>query len=597
MAEVLKAKARDALVHLTERELHAKFGTLNHKQQSIAATKFYIREIHNPVATVIDDDDIDLGIVDGGNDLGCDFIHRDDGRVLIIQSKYRAPGAVEKTEEITRFRNVLKSFRDTKQQPNARLADAIANIDWENDQFELVFFTFAKIKDQARAVSQQTPDYPADVRDLDERCDWKFLDELEINVALRNAQSLAAGISDKPFTLYPKGAKNQRGQSVISIAAGNHNSYVMTLDANQLVNAYKALGQDAIFSLNIRNFVGKTRTNKQIVETARNDPENFYMFNNGISCLATRVNVTENAVEVIGLQVINGAQTVRSLAHVGKFGSHVPFVLVRITEISEGYGSGGKIREQITRFNNTQNTIKLSDFRSNDPVQSGLSDQFKQIVRKGRKVAYLPKRTDKIPANHEVIRLEEFAKSVYAFLYSPTEFTASTSFLFDDGEKGGYAAVFGDGNYVWERMPDDEFEMRAAMYWIAQDFGENLRAAREKTADSDARAALERKWLLIYAAACCFKYSYNNDEWKIQLRKLYRGDWSVGGSDRKSQIIDSIFRASIAGVTTAYKNEKNNNKAFEHRRWIRSKETPARIRTVLNDIVLPLQPPLGDIPK
>ena len=59
MAEVLKVKARDELVRLTERELERKFGDLNPKQQSIAATKFYIREIHNPVATVIDDDDID----------------------------------------------------------------------------------------------------------------------------------------------------------------------------------------------------------------------------------------------------------------------------------------------------------------------------------------------------------------------------------------------------------------------------------------------------------------------------------------------------------------------------------------------------------
>ena len=129
MAEVLKVKARDELVRLTERELERKFGDLHAKQQSIAATKFYIREIHNPVAMVIDDDDIDLGVVDGGNDLGCDFIHSDDGRVLIIQSKYRGHGTSEKTEEITRFRNVLKSFRDPKQTSNGRLADAIANID------------------------------------------------------------------------------------------------------------------------------------------------------------------------------------------------------------------------------------------------------------------------------------------------------------------------------------------------------------------------------------------------------------------------------------------------------------------------------------
>ena len=597
MADVLKVKARDELVRLTELELHSKFVALNAKQQSIAATKFYVREIHNPIATVIDDDDIDLGIVDGGNDLGCDFIHRDDGRVLVIQSKYRGQGTSEKTEEITRFRNVLKSFRDTKQKSNNRLADAIASIDWENDQFELVFITFGKINEQARAVSQQAPDYPTDVPDLDERCDWRFLDETDINVALRNAHSVAAGISKMPFTLHPMGTKGQRAHSVISVAAGNHKSYVMTLDANQLVNAYKALGQDAIFSLNIRNYVGKTQTNKKILETARLDPENFYMFNNGNSCLATQVTVTDNAVEVVGLQVINGAQTIRSLVHVGQFGSHVPFVLVRVTEIAEGYGSGGKIREQITRFNNTQNTIKLSDFRSNDPVQSALSEQFKQIVRSGRKVAYLPKRTDKIPANHEVVRLEEFAKSVYAFLHGPTEFTASTSFLFDDSENGGYAAVFGDGTHVWERMPEAEFEMRAAMYWIAQEFGAQLRATRENTTDFDARAALERKWLLIYAAACCFEYCYKGDGWKIQLRKLYRGDWTVSGSDKKSQILANVFRASVAGVTTAYKNERTNNKSFEHRRWIRSKETPTRIRTVLNDIVLPLQPPLDDIPK
>ncbi len=66
--------------------------------------------------------------------------------------------------------------------------------------------------------------------------------------------------------------------------------------------------------------------------------------------------------------------------HVGKFGSHVPFVLVRVTEIAESYGSGGKIREQITRFNNTQNTIKLSDFRSNDPVQSQSKGIFLTIL-------------------------------------------------------------------------------------------------------------------------------------------------------------------------------------------------------------------------
>jgi hypothetical protein len=43
----------------------------------------------------------------------------------------------------------------------------------------------------------------------------------------------------------------------------------MALDARQIIGAYEALGRDALFSLNIRNFIGNTATNKEIVITAR----------------------------------------------------------------------------------------------------------------------------------------------------------------------------------------------------------------------------------------------------------------------------------------------------------------------------------------
>jgi hypothetical protein len=52
-SEPLKLKARDELVRLTEKDLQTKFTALNVKQQSIAATKFYIREIRNPIASTI----------------------------------------------------------------------------------------------------------------------------------------------------------------------------------------------------------------------------------------------------------------------------------------------------------------------------------------------------------------------------------------------------------------------------------------------------------------------------------------------------------------------------------------------------------------
>jgi AIPR protein len=594
-----KLKAREELVRLTDKELEKKFSSLNAKQQSVAATKFYIREIRNPVSAAIAEEDITFGVVDGGNDLGCDFIYRDDGRVLIVQSKYRNSSATEDPKDISHFKSIFKRLRDDKLNANKLLKESLSEISWSSDQFELVYVCFSKIGPQARALTEQQADYPPEVSNLEDRSDWKFLDETDLNIELRNARSFQSGLFDKSYELFPEGSKGRKGESVISIDAGGRKSYVLTLPASQLVNAYKALGQDVIFSLNIRNFIGNSSTNRDVIKTALEEPENFYLFNNGISCLATKVDVSEKSVNVVGLQVINGAQTVKSLVHTSRKWKDVPLVLVRITEISEGYGSGGKIRDQITKYNNTQNTIKISDFRSNDLVQDGLRMQFENIVRNGRKVSYLPKRTDRVPPHAEIVRLEEFAKSVFAFLFDPTEFTGSSSFLFDTSPSGGYTKVFGDGTAVWDHMPEDEFEFRAAAYWIAQDFGSYLREAREAPElDADARASLERKWLLVYAAAKTLEYFYGS-QFKAQVRKLHRGNWSVTGApeEKKNQLLLRVFQHAKSGVITAYRNAKQYQPDFEHRKWIRSKETPKTIRDVLVNIVLPAQPPLGDIQK
>lgn len=532
----------------------------------------------------------------------CDFTYRDDGHVLIIQSKYRSSNTNEPANDISHFKDILKRFRNPDLKPNARLADALSEIDWKTDSFELVYLSFAKMTDQVRALCEQAPNYPDEFPDLDDRTEWKFLPESDINVALRNSRSVLSGPPDKTFKLFPQGKKNQKGfASILMTTAGERKSYIMTLHARQLVAAYKELGQDSIFSLNIRNFVGNTITNKEIIKSAEEAPENFFLFNNGISCLATKVTPTDESIEVTGFQVINGAQTVKALVHAAKriqWGPDAPIVLVRITEITEGYGTDGKIRDRITRFNNTQNQIKISDFRSNDPVQTYLKEQFAGISRKGKKAIYLSKRTDRVPPNTEVVKIEEFSKSVYAFLYDPTEFAGSSSFLFDDFKNGGYVKVFGDESTIWERMPDEEFEARAAMYWIAQEFGNFLRVAREQEKDADARAALERKWYLISATAAIFRY-YHPDTFKKELKKLHKGDWDLTSKeDKKSVALMRIFNAAKSGVVMAYKNSKTANPSnFEHRKWIRSKTTPSEIATVLHNVILPMSAGLGEIPR
>jgi hypothetical protein len=269
-AESKTLKARDEFVHFAERFLDEKFVKLNAVQQSVALTHFYIKEIQNRVGSEISDEDLELDIVDAANDLGCDLIHRDNNHVLLLQTKYRGAGTKESSESISHFQSLLKRLSDPLLKANERLLDQLSSIDWKNESLELVYVTLGSLDNQARKIAEQKENYPDGNKDLETRCTWTCLDETDLNENLRSALALEKGGADTKRALYPIGTKAKRGlSSVIEVKAGDYRSFIMALDARQIIGAYEALGRDALFSLNIRNFIGNTATNKEIVITAR----------------------------------------------------------------------------------------------------------------------------------------------------------------------------------------------------------------------------------------------------------------------------------------------------------------------------------------
>jgi hypothetical protein len=262
-----KVKARDELIRFAEEDTQQKFQNLSSVQQSHELTRFYVKQIHNRTKTEISDDELDLAIVDGPSDLGCDLIYRDDNHVLIVQSKYRSQNSREKPEDISHFQSVFKRLIDPDLKANGQVLDQIANIDWASDQFTLVFISLGNLDNQAGAIASRQPHYPAEIPDLEMRCDWHYLDEQRLNEEYRSAIAYERGPSDKTVTLFPEGDRGSRGtSSIISLDAGQYRSVIMALDAKQIVNAYRHLGGESIFSLNIRNFIGNTITNKRIVK-------------------------------------------------------------------------------------------------------------------------------------------------------------------------------------------------------------------------------------------------------------------------------------------------------------------------------------------
>jgi hypothetical protein len=65
-------------------------------------------------------------------------------------------------------------------------------------------------------------------------------------------------------------------------------SYLGVLSGPQIHKLYTD-HRDKLFNLNIRNYIGDTRTNKEIIKSALNEASNFFFYNNGISAVARTV--------------------------------------------------------------------------------------------------------------------------------------------------------------------------------------------------------------------------------------------------------------------------------------------------------------------
>ena len=87
--------------------------------------------------------------------------------------------------------------------------------------------------------------------------------------------------------------------------------------------------------------------------------------------------------------------------------------------------------------------------------------------------------------------------------------------------------MFGDGQEVWVKMPDEEFQLRSAVWWLADEFGRQLKRDREITIAPTERASLERKWFIIHAARLVLQRQHGDHQYRKKLTAHWRGDWRI----------------------------------------------------------------------
>lgn len=154
----------------------------------------------------------------------------------------------------------------------------------------------------------------------------------------------------------------------------NHETYLAVLPGVLLHSLYHEYGA-RLLELNVRAFLeARGKVNRGIRDTLRDEPERFMAYNNGVSTTAEDADLVHADGEVIairklvGLQVVNGGQTVASI-HRAKERDGLDlssvFVQAKITIVKPEQIE--EIVPLISRYANTQNAVNEADFSSNHP--------------------------------------------------------------------------------------------------------------------------------------------------------------------------------------------------------------------------------------
>ena len=597
---------RDAVIDYCEKFYQKPFDNLTSSERSKGLTRYYLINVYGPLHEEIDDDEIEQGFVDGSNDLGVDFVYRDGEMVFLVQSKYRTKNSRESRENVEAFKNLVYRLWEAKKNkklvPNKRLKEFLADINFERDIFILHFISTGVVEGNAEEVARAAFYQISDLTDLHQRQSIEIFDLEKLTQEYKTALS-HGGIPEK-VEFYIEGPRGEKGQC-LELKSGDYRTVICAVKANEIVSLYKRrTNREKLFTLNIRNYLGSTATNKELIKTLNAEPEYFLSYNNGISCVCSDLKIDGKKVIAERFQVINGAQTVRCIVRASENTSFVggdARVMLKITDVPEFYGKSGRFFDNIIKYNNTQNVVKLADFRSNDPVQVDFQRKFKELGRiRGKAVYYRAKRTDRISSDALVIKMEEFAKVLYSFRFNPVDFAARTSILFDASESGAYCKIFGDDSGVWSNVSDEIFQSYSGIWFVAFYMGELLKKEKErvvKEENEDEQGtilnALERKWFLIYLLKLILSRVSKENSPELLLKKFYKGDWlnEHSGKDRYKEDLKGYFVAAKDALIYRYK-EASKREGFNHRNWTRSKLTVDDLTTFVESA-----PFLGSLPQ
>ncbi|GAO99299.1 AIPR family protein [Fructobacillus ficulneus] len=332
--------------------------------------------------SVLNENDIEEILIDGNNDNGIDAYYLDEREHILNLYQFKFPAKKNNNKEIdlSAITKIYGTLNSILKGDIENLISRATNIGFENllgllkDQpvyeINVVFVSYNKgviSEGNINYIDEQENILGNDIA-LHHSCITR---ENIVNIFEKVHRRNTLDLSFKYKNLQLANNVNESDNDDTYIE-----SWVGVINGKALIQAVHN-DLTRIFDENIRLYEKGSSINEGIKNTAENNEtaKMFYFYNNGITliCDSAKTSPGNNSVLLKGVSIVNGAQTVNSLASLfqdNKLNDQVS-VLIRIIQIQDY-----KQRAKITEYLNSQTPIKESYFIANNVIIRNLQEDL-----------------------------------------------------------------------------------------------------------------------------------------------------------------------------------------------------------------------------
>ncbi|MEK7943698.1 AIPR family protein [Pigmentiphaga sp. YJ18] len=335
-------------------ELGLRAGISKHR----AFTAWFAINMHD----LDEDDALSSAAMDGGNDQGIDLVFADDSTRTIYVIQGHCGDNHTKVTPKSKWSDVVSTipfFEDTRSLREVgrhELADQIDSIKTENSDYTIAFGLISL--GRKNVTITKTVDATRQSKTFN-KYQYFYLAQENVKEQYDALIESERGIAEDQLAF---------SGNIIEDTGEYGRAWIGNVSAKELIRLHRTYSNQ-LFAGNVRLFLGtrKGGINEQIIKTANETPGLFWALNNGVSIIAdtaTNSKKIKNSLTLRRFSIVNGCQTTNALSQANA--SDDCKVLVRVIAAKDS------VKNDVVRFNNSQNAIKIWTVRAVDSTQERL---------------------------------------------------------------------------------------------------------------------------------------------------------------------------------------------------------------------------------